>query len=79
MGGMVVDRCICFDVTFAKIKELAQREGLSLEELKQRTGCCTGCTMCEPYVRLMLRTGQTEFVPLTPHEAADAMREDLKS
>lgn len=70
----MVDRCICLDVTFARLKQMSEREGLSLEQLKARTGCCTGCTMCEPYVRLMLRTGRTEFVPLTAREAAEAMK-----
>ncbi len=70
----MVDRCICAEVTFDRLKRLSEREGLSLEQLRQRTGCCTGCTMCEPYVRLMLRTGRTEFVPLTAREAAEAMK-----
>lgn len=70
----VVDRCVCVDVSFAALKRLRERERLDLAGLKARTGCCGGCTMCEPYVRLMLRTGRTEFAVLTPVEAAALMR-----
>lgn len=72
---MLVDRCICHDVTFAALRELHEREGCGLDALKDRTGCCTGCTMCEPYVKLMLKTGRTRFNVLTPHEVWTIMRE----
>lgn len=61
---MPVDRCVCYDISFARLLELARAEGLTLEQLKQRTGCCTGCTTCEPYVKLVLSTGRTSL-PVT--------------
>lgn len=70
----MVDRCVCLNVTFAALKQLHKKEGLNLQSLIDRTGCCTGCSTCEPYVRLTLRTGKTRFPVLTPTEMADAMR-----
>jgi len=54
---MAVDRCVCHEVSFTELKELARSAGCTLEELRDKTDCCTGCGMCEPYVRLMLKTG----------------------
>ena len=62
---MPVDRCVCHNVTFAALKDLAGREGLGLAELAKRTGCCTGCSSCTPYVRLMLKSGHTVFPVLS--------------
>lgn len=58
---MPVDRCVCHDVTFARLKAYADAHGSSFEELRERFGCGKGCGLCEPYVRAMLRTGRTEF------------------
>lgn len=65
---MPVDRCVCHSVPFTELKELADAGMNSIDQLADDTGCCTGCGMCEPYVRLMLRTGQTSFAVLPPHE-----------
>ncbi len=70
----MVDRCVCLDITFSTLKRLHKAEGLDLQGLINRTGCCTGCATCEPYVRLTLQTGKTRFPVLTPKEAAAAMR-----
>lgn len=64
----MVDRCVCHDVTLARLLEIARREGLSFAELQARGHCSGGCAMCAPYVRLALRTGRTEFVPLSDGE-----------
>ena len=73
-----VDRCVCFDQPFEKLLNLARQEGLTLDQLSERTGCCTGCGMCKPYVRVVLTTGRTS-IPLmngrdlrTIAEAAEA-------
>ncbi|MCW5757469.1 MAG: hypothetical protein KIT54_09555 [Phycisphaeraceae bacterium] len=58
-----VERCVCFDQPFEKLLKLAREEGLTLEQLSERTGCCTGCGMCKPYVRVVLTTGRTS-IPL---------------
>ena len=58
-----VERCVCFDQSFEKLLHLARTEGLSQDDLSERTGCCTGCGMCKPYVRVVLTTGRTS-IPL---------------
>jgi NAD(P)H-nitrite reductase large subunit len=64
---MPVTHCVCYNISFDELKGLSEREALrTLDELRERTKCCTGCGMCEPYVQLMLRTGQTRFRVLTP-------------
>ncbi|MDX2116018.1 MAG: hypothetical protein SFZ24_10445 [Planctomycetota bacterium] len=74
-GPFVVDRCVCVNVTFERLREIARTEGADLEGLKDRTGCCSGCGLCEPYIRLMIRTGCTEFAPLSARERAEALRD----
>ncbi len=59
------------DMTFAELGRLATSEGLDEAALTERTGVCGsggGCGTCTPYVRLMLRTGETLFPVLTPDE-----------
>ena len=70
---MAVDRCVCHEVSFAELKELARSAGCTLEELRDKTNCCTGCGMCGPYVRLMLKTGQTSFEPMLPDQIEQAL------
>ncbi|HZW09595.1 MAG TPA: (2Fe-2S)-binding protein [Phycisphaerales bacterium] len=57
----VVDRCVCHNITFAELKEIALRLGNDLERVTRETGCGEGCGMCLPYIRQMLATGETEF------------------
>jgi len=65
-----VSKCVCHDLEFASLKELARTMSLEFDALCAWSGCCTGCGTCEPYVRLMLQTGQTRFAVLSPAEAA---------
>jgi bacterioferritin-associated ferredoxin len=65
---MQVDRCVCWDQTFAELQRIARAGDLGFDQLVERTGCCTGCTTCEPYVKRMLRTGETEFPVLNASE-----------
>ena len=69
----MVTHCICHDVSFARLVEMANAQGLALAELKARTGCCTGCGSCEPYVRLALRTGCVRLPVLSPRECDEIM------
>ncbi len=73
--NLAVDRCICADVPFAALKRMAEERGLGLEGLKRETNCCRGCGLCEPYVRLMLRTGRVAFPVLSQTEVEAAMAE----
>ncbi|MFN9993839.1 MAG: bacterioferritin-associated ferredoxin [Phycisphaerales bacterium] len=61
---MAVNRCVCHEVTFREISELAKR-GLSFEQIKDQTGCSTGCGSCEWYARLAALTGTVDFPVLS--------------
>jgi bacterioferritin-associated ferredoxin len=56
-----IERCVCVNVTFAEMKEAVRAEGLDVEGLERKYGCCRGCGLCAPYVRRMMRTGETCF------------------
>ncbi len=57
-----IDRCVCHGRTFGEIKQMASAAGdTTLESLRQRGVCGAGCGRCHPYVKLMLRTGETVF------------------
>lgn len=71
---MMVNRCVCRDVTFARLKALAAEHGWGLEELSRSTGCGTVCGLCRPYIRVMLATGRTE-VPVASEEVLRRMEE----
>ncbi len=59
---MRIDRCICFDVPFAHLKKVAGDTGAStVEALQAHAVFGQKCGLCRPYVRRMLRTGQTAF------------------
>lgn len=67
---MLVDRCVCHQVTFRELKQIADRDGADLEELSRRTHCGTGCGMCRPYIEVMLATGRTELPVMNEGECA---------
>ena len=71
---MSVNRCICHHLMFTDLKQIAERDRLSFDELIRRTRCCTGCGLCEPYVRLMMETGKTAFEVLEPAEVDAIMQ-----
>lgn len=56
-----VDRCVCRDVLFSELIRLHRETGATLEELRRRTGCGTGCGLCIPYIKVALRTGQSRL------------------
>ncbi len=51
----MVNRCICYDVPFWSIAELA-RQGQTFQQICEKTNCCRGCSNCEPYVRVVIKT-----------------------
>ena len=57
----VVDRCVCRGVSFAELKDLAERTGADLDGISERMGCASGCSMCVPYIQKMLESGETSF------------------
>ena len=57
---MPVDRCVCHNVTLAQLKAMSTKT-TTVDELSERTNCCTGCGMSRPYVVLMLRIWRPAF------------------
>ena len=61
---MPINRCVCHDITFREIKEIAERRSLpAIEDLREEKICSTQCKLCDPYIREMLKTGQVSFEP----------------
>jgi bacterioferritin-associated ferredoxin len=56
-----IDRCVCYDRTFAELKDAADADALGLDELSRRFGCGSCCGVCRPYLERMLETGETVF------------------
>jgi len=59
--AVLVSRCICRDRRFAELFPLARLNAWTLPDLMRETGCGAQCGLCRPYLRRMLRTGETEF------------------
>lgn len=62
MTPLRIDRCVCYDRTFAELKAIAeQHDCTTIEELQQHVEFGLNCRLCHPYVRRMLETGETLF------------------
>ena len=62
MPDLRIDRCYCFDQTFAALKAVADTTGTTtVAELQTHVVFGQRCALCHPYVRRMLRTGETVF------------------
>ena len=58
---MLVDRCICRNLPFGELLPRARAGGWTLQDLMSATGAGAQCGLCRPYLRRMLRTGETTF------------------
>lgn len=58
---MIIDRCICTGLTFARIGEQAKAKGWDLEAVRAELGAGGSCGLCRPYLRRTLSTGETTF------------------
>ncbi len=59
---MRIDRCYCFQQTFFCLQKVAEATGAeTVEEVQQHVTFGQKCKLCHPYVRRMLRTGETVF------------------
>jgi len=57
-----IERCVCSDVSFSHLKDVADETGIeSLEELQQACTFGVTCRLCHPYVRRMLKDGTVRF------------------
>lgn len=74
-GNLAVDRCICHQVSFEELAQLAGEVGAKFDALRERTNCGSGCGMCIPYIRLMLATCKTDL-PIMATEELERMLPD---
>ncbi|NBB72123.1 MAG: (2Fe-2S)-binding protein [Bacteroidetes bacterium] len=59
---MHIDRCYCFQQSFADLKRIADEEGVqTVDALQEHVTFGHNCQLCHPYVRRMLRTGAVTF------------------
>ena len=70
IGGILVSRCICRNLAFTELLSRAQAGGWSLQDLMSQTGAGAQCGLCRPYLRRMLRTGETDFHQLLTEDAS---------
>lgn len=56
-----IDRCICYDRTFAELRVAACADNLDMDGITKRFGCGACCGVCRPYIERMLETGETVF------------------
>ncbi len=55
-------RCDCRELSFAGLRAYASRHKITdIEELIARTGYCTGCGTCRPFLEEFLRTGVVTY------------------
>jgi bacterioferritin-associated ferredoxin len=60
-----IDRCVCRDRTFDSLNKQAEANGIrTLSSLQKVVSFGDNCELCHPYVREMLRTGQTVFTQI---------------
>ncbi|WP_412061647.1 (2Fe-2S)-binding protein [Rubrivirga sp. IMCC45206] len=74
---MTIDRCLCFDRTFASLADVAAETGArTIPDLQANAEFGLKCQLCHPYVRRMLRTGETVFHRVvTEVDEPDRLRE----
>jgi bacterioferritin-associated ferredoxin len=64
MTPFKVTKCVCKKISFEEIKQYCDEHGISeIEPLREQEICSTNCRMCDPYIRVMFETGETEFTP----------------
>lgn len=74
---MTIDRCYCYDQTFADLKSVAEETGAdSIVALQQHVRFGKNCQLCHPYVRCMLKTGQTVFHHVLEQDTSGNADED---
>lgn len=58
----MVDRCVCFDKTFADMKKVIDKNKIdSINELRKHFPFGENCGLCMPYVEQVIITGKTSF------------------
>ena len=61
----MVDRCVCSNKMFSELKKIIDKEKVeSAESLREYISFGQNCSLCLPYVKLIFKTGKTEFEPM---------------
>ena len=61
----MVDRCVCSNILFLEMKQIIDNKKLkSFDDLKQIVSFGKNCSLCVPYVELIITTGKIEFEPM---------------
>jgi bacterioferritin-associated ferredoxin len=68
-GAVEIDRCVCRRFLFVQLLPLAREHGWTLDDIGDETGCGAQCGLCRPYLRRMLRTGETVFHEILTDDA----------
>lgn len=55
---MNIDKCVCFNISFDTMKN---NKCTDINHICELYGCGTKCGMCMPYIKVMLKTGETRF------------------
>ena len=61
-GPLGIDRCFCFAAPFVDLQRVAHATGArTVADIQRHAVFGRKCALCHPYVRRMLRTGETVF------------------
>ena len=74
---MTIDRCYCYQQTFADLKAIADETGAdSVEALQAHVTFGENCRFCHPYVHQMLETGETVFHEVLEESGSSSTESD---
>lgn len=74
---MRIDRCYCYQKTFSELKKVADAQDVrTVSHLQEHVTFGENCELCHPYVRRMIRTGQTTFHQTIETGSADTSDEN---
>jgi len=65
-----VDRCVCKDISFAELLEMAQVLGPDIDLIALSTGAGIDCGTCRPWLERALAEGRDHF-EIGPGDVAD--------
>lgn len=69
---MRIDRCVCFNVPFSTLKEVAKAHACpSIPALQEHVRFGLNCKLCHPYVERMLETGEVVFTSIITSKSRD--------
>jgi bacterioferritin-associated ferredoxin len=60
----IVNRCVCFNITFSEIKTIVEQHNCkSIQDIQKHISLGYNCGMCLEYMAELISTGKTEFKP----------------